>query len=78
MFNEQKFKTAIQTCNFNRLQKLEEKKGFDEAVTKKGSSDKIKFFNLGNKNNYKNILGQEMINEMNLYYKEELKKYRYN
>jgi len=78
VFNEQKFKTAIQTCNFNRLQKLEEKKGFDEAVTKKGSSDKIKFFNLGNKNNYKNILGQKMINEMNLYYKEELKKYRYN
>ena len=52
-FNQKKAEMAIENCNFEKLQKLEKEKGFYEAISKKNSSEKIKFFNLGNKNNYK-------------------------
>jgi hypothetical protein len=76
-FNRIKAKRAIETCNFKNLQKLEKEKGFYEAVPKKNSSEKIKFFNLGNNNNYKDLLNKKLIDEMNLSYKDELKKYNY-
>ena len=77
-FNQKKAEVAIKNCNFEKLQKLEKEKGFYEAVSKKNSSEKIKFFNLGNKNNYKNLLNKNLIDEINLFYKDELKKYNYN
>ena len=77
-FNQKKARIAIENCNFERLQKLEKEKGFYEAISKKNSSEKIKFFNLGNKNNYKDLLNKNLIDEMNLFYKDELKKYDYN
>ena len=77
-FNQKKAEVAIKNCNFEKLQKLEKEKGFYEAVSKKNSSEKIKFFNLGNKNNYKNLLNKNLIDEINLFYKDELKKYDYN
>ena len=77
-FNQKKAEMAIENCNFEKLQKLEKEKGFYEAISKKNSSEKIKFFNLGNKNNYKDLLNKNLIDEMNLFYKDELKKYDYN
>ena len=77
-FNEKKARMAIENCNFEKLQKLEKEKGFYEAILKKNSSEKIKFFNLGNKNNYRDLLNKNLLDEMNLFYKDELKKYDYN
>lgn len=77
-FNQKKAEMAIKNCNFEKLQKLEKEKGFYEAVSKKNSSEKIKFFNLGNNNNYKDLLNRNLIDEINLFYKDELKKYNYN
>ena len=77
-FNQKKAEMAIKNCNFEKLQKLEKEKGFYEAISKKNSSEKIKFFNLGNKNNYKDLLNKNLIDEINLFYKDELKKYNYN
>ena len=77
-FNQKKARMAIENCNFEKLQKLEKEKGFYEAISKKNSSEKIKFFNLGNKNNYKDLLNKNLIDRMNLFYKDELKKYDYN
>jgi len=77
-FNQKKARTAIENCNFEKLQKLEKEKGFYEAILKKNSSEKIKFFNLGNKNNYRDLLNKNLLDEMNLFYKDELKKYDYN
>ena len=77
-FNQKKARTAIENCNFEKLQKLEKEKGFYEAISKKNSSEKIKFFNLGNKNNYRDLLNKNLLDEMNLFYKDELKKYDYN
>lgn len=77
-FNQKKAEMAIKNRNFEKLQKLEKEKGFYEAVSKKNSSEKIKFFNLGNNNNYKDLLNRNLIDEINLFYKDELKKYDYN
>lgn len=76
-FNEKKAIMAVKTCHFDRLQSLEKEEGFDEAVNKRGSSEKIKFFNLGTKNNYKNLLDEKLINEMNKLYEVELKMFNY-
>ena len=46
-------------------------------MTKKNSREKIKFFNLGKQNNYKKILGEDLINKMNNLFQEELIKYKY-
>ena len=39
--------------------------------------ERIKFFNLGIKNNYKELLDDNLINKMNILYSQELKKYNY-
>ena len=56
---------------------MEEKKGFQEAVFKKNTSERIKFFNLGKYNNYKNLLNINLINQMNELYKQKLLKFNY-
>ena len=47
-------------------------------MVKRGTNEKLKFFNLGKDNNYKNILEKKLINEMNNYYKKEIVKFNFN
>ena len=54
LFDKNKAKICIKNCEFSNLKKLENEKGFAEAITKKGSNEKLKFFNMGKKNNYQN------------------------
>ena len=56
---------------------MEEKPEFHEAVFKKGKSKRIKFFNLGKENNYKNLLNPNLIIKMNEVYKQKLLKFNY-
>jgi hypothetical protein len=76
-FNRDKAKQSIKSCEFDKLKKLEIKEGFQEAVMKKDKSDKVKFFNLGQENDYKKILNQNLIIEMNNLYKKEILKFNY-
>tara|TARA_B100000073_G_scaffold346367_1_gene357613 strand:- start:1296 stop:2141 length:846 start_codon:yes stop_codon:yes gene_type:complete len=76
-FNKDKAVNAIKNTSFEKLQNLEKQYGFSEAVTKKGTKEKLKFFNLGKANNYQNILSKNLINKMNKEYKKELEKYNY-
>ena len=57
-------------------EKMEEKKGFQEAVFKKDKLERIKFFNLGKENNYKNLLNTNLIMQMNELYKNKLLKFK--
>tara|TARA_B000000460_G_C21165012_1_gene242829 strand:- start:62 stop:514 length:453 start_codon:yes stop_codon:yes gene_type:complete len=77
LFNREKAKNSIKNTSFDNLQKLEKEKGFAEALKEKGSEKKIKFFNLGQENNYKKLLPTNLINEMNEYFKNELIKFNY-
>ena len=76
-FNKDKAVNAIKNTSFEKLQNLENQYGFSEAVTKKGTKEKLRFFNLGKANNYQNILSKNLINKMNNEYKKELEKYNY-
>jgi len=43
----------------------------------KQSNQRLRFFNLGSKNNYKKLLDNDLIYQMNVLYKTELQKYNY-
>ena len=76
-FDKEKAKKIIVSCSFENLQNLEKNKGFSEALTKKNSKEKIKFFNLGKENDYRKLLNEDLINKMNNLFQEELVKYKY-
>ena len=76
-FDQSKAKETIKSCEFEKLKKMEENTGFHEAVLKKGKSERIKFFNLGKENNYKNLLNTNLIIQMNETFKQKLLKFNY-
>jgi len=75
--DREKAKKSIKNCDFESLKKLEQEKGFAEAITKKGSNEKLTFFNLGKNNNYKNLLDPILLTKMNDLFQNELVKYNY-
>ena len=75
--NEEKIKQSISSCKFDNLQKLENEKGFKEAMIDKKTNKKLRFFKLGKKNNYKKLLKSNLINEMSILYKQQIQKFKY-
>ena len=76
-FDKDKAKKTIKSCQFERMQNLESKNGFREAMSNKKTNEKIKFFNLGNKNKYQDLLDKNLINLINLKYQKQLKNFFY-
>ena len=76
-FKRDKAKKVVKSCEFSRMQKMENENGFPEAVMKKKENKKINFFHLGPKKNYKDMLDEEILLEMNSLYKEQLKEFKY-
>ena len=76
-FDREKAKKVISNCDFKNLQSLEKSNGFLEALTKKNSKEKIRFFNLGKNNDYRKLLDKDLIIKMNDIFQEELVKYKY-
>ena len=54
--NKKKFNNIIQSTEFQKVQKLEDIKGFEESVIDKNTGKKIKFFRSGAKTNWKTSL----------------------
>ena len=77
MFNREKAKKSIVSCEFNNLKSLEKKNGFREAMLKKDKSGTIDFFNLGIKNDFKKLLDPEIQKKMNKFYEEKLIEFNY-
>lgn len=76
-FDQDKFNNAIETTSFKKLQALENEGNFLENVYSKHDKRKIKFFNQGPENNWKKNLSDELICKMNNFYKDDLKKFKY-
>ena len=76
-FNKEKGKNSVKNTNFNILQKLENNYGFKEALTSIKTKKKIKFFNLGEKNNFIKILPQDIKAKLNFKFDKELKFFNY-
>jgi hypothetical protein len=69
--DKEKLKRCIISTQFNKLQNLEKKYGFDEA-TIDNQNRKNKFFNLGKKNNWENILDKEIKKKIEQSCKDEM------
>ena len=76
-FNRDKAKKSIQSCDFEKLKKLEINEGFNESPISKKDNSRINFFKLGKDNDYKKLLTEELISKMNLKFKNEIKKFNY-
>jgi hypothetical protein len=74
-FDREKAKKTIRSCEFKEMQKLELENGFEEAMIKKDTNERIKFFNLGKKNDYKELLDSKLIDKMNFSFQDQIEKY---
>ena len=75
-FDENKILNAIKTSSFTYMQDLEKKGLFKEYVTG-DNNNKIKFFNLGPKSDWKLYLKNEIVEEINFKFKNEMKELGY-
>jgi len=70
--SDQKIQNILKTTSFEKLKKMEEKEGFEEA-----SNSTIKFFNLGPSNDWKNVLGKNLIDNIEKNFNKEMKELGY-
>ena len=74
-----KLKKALNSTTFEKLKEKEKTDGFSEAIpSKKDKNKKIPFFNLGPKNNWKNLLDDDLKLKLNNLFKKDLKDLSYN
>jgi len=67
-----KLKNSINSTFFDKLQYMEKKNGFSEAITSKKNNKKIPFFNMGPKNDWKKVLDKNLINRLNDHFEKNL------
>ena len=75
--DETKIKNVIQSTSFENMKNLEKEKGFEEARINSETKEKIPFFNLGPKNEWKKLLDLEIIKKIEKAFKKEMKELEY-
>ena len=76
-FDNKKALKCVESTNFEKLKKHEEKFGFKEAPLGQDTKKKITFFNLGSKNKWQKILPKEILKKINNLLKEDIEKWNY-
>ena len=71
-FDIAKLDKVIETTEFEKMKKLEKKVEFTEAVIDKNTQKRRTFFNLGPKNKWENILGEETLKRIETAFKNEM------
>ena len=77
IINRKKIINSIKNCEFQNLSKLEKEKGFAESAYDKNTKERIKFFNLGQKNQWTKILDNKIVKEIEIKFESEMKKLNY-
>ena len=72
-----KLKNVIESTSFENMKNLEKDKGFIEARINKETQEKIPFFNLGPKNDWKKSLDLVTINKIEKAFKKEMEELGY-
>jgi hypothetical protein len=75
--DETKLKNVIESTSFENMKNLEKKKGFSEARINQETGEKIPFFNLGPKNNWKKLLDLELTKKIEKAFKKEMEELEY-
>ena len=69
--NINKIRKVVKSTTFSQMKKLEEEQGFEESkVNDLGKT--VKFFNLGPKNNWKNLLSSQIIKKIENKFNKEM------
>ena len=76
-YDKEKFKNTLKTTGFEAMQKLEAKESFVEAKENLQTGEKIKFFNMGIKNNWKKLLDEKIKENLEKELEEEMKELNY-
>jgi len=63
---------VIKTTTFDRLQKLEKQKGFSEAGIDVRTGERVPFFNLGPKNDWRKYLDLSIKQKLEKAFKKEM------
>ena len=75
--DEKKIINSVNSCDFETLVEKEKTEGFNEAVNSKKNNKKLNFFNLGKKNNWKNLLKPEIEEKIRVVFNKEMKELGY-
>ena len=76
-YNDKKAENSIQSTSFEKMKNMEKKNGFTESILSKNESQKIPFFHLGPKNDWRNIFDENYQKKINLIFKQNLKELNY-
>ncbi|MBT92145.1 MAG: sulfotransferase [Candidatus Pelagibacter sp.] len=77
-FDKKKINTSLISTSFKNLSQMEKNEEFQESVTSFKTDKKIKFFNLGKKNNWKNLLDPQIEKKIREVFSKEMKELGYN
>tara|TARA_B110000014_G_C20023005_1_gene530861 strand:- start:104 stop:955 length:852 start_codon:yes stop_codon:yes gene_type:complete len=75
--DDKKILKTVESCNFKNLRKMEESEGFQEAAYSEKLKRKVNFFNLGQKNNWKNLLDPKIEKKIRMTFEKEMKELNY-
>ena len=76
-FDTTKAKNSIHSTTFSKMKNIEKKSGFVESVLSKNNQKKIPFFNLGPKNDWKNIFNNDYKKKLESTFESGLKDLNY-
>ena len=77
LINKEKLNNLLKTTSFEYMKNLENEKGFEETKLDKKTGKKIPFFNLGKKNNWKDILDTKIQTKLEKAFSKEMKELGY-
>jgi hypothetical protein len=72
VLDKNKFQNSLESTNFNKLQNLEKKEGFEESAIDKTSGKKRKFFYLGPKNDWAKMLDKRLSTRIENAFQKEM------
>ena len=75
--DKDKFDNVIKTTSFDNMQKLEKETGFGEGTINEKTGERIPFFNLGPKNDWKKLLDQKIRFKIEKAFKKEMEELGY-
>ena len=76
-FDNKKINNALTSTSFKNLSRMEKNEGFQESATSYKTMKKIKFFNLGKKNNWETLLDKKLIRKIESRFKNEMSELGY-
>ena len=76
-FSENQINNSINDSSFNNLKSMEDTHGFSESIYNPETGKKNKFFYLGPKNDWRNILDKHLLDEISLKFENEMKELGY-